>query len=84
MEVSKTGRALLQGRNGEPIQTIESEGQMLNRVANELMGFKGVVVINDEAHHCYREKPVSDEEITADEREEAKKNAEAARMCGIR
>ena len=80
MEVSKTGRALLQGRNGEPISTIETEGQMLNRVANELMGFKGVVVINDEAHHCYREKPLSDEEITADEREEAKKNAEAARL----
>jgi type III restriction enzyme len=79
LEISKTGRSLLQGRDAPP-QTVETEGQMLNRVVNELMGFKGVVVINDEAHHCYREKPNSDEEIGADEREEAKKNAEAARL----
>ena len=79
LEISKTGRSLLQGRDAPP-QTLETEGQMLNRVANELMGFKGVVVINDEAHHCYREKPNSDEDIGADEREEAKKNAEAARL----
>lgn len=79
LEISKTGRSLLQGRDAPP-QTLETEGQMLNRVANELMGFKGVVVINDEAHHCYREKPDSDEDIGSDEREEAKKNAEAARL----
>jgi|ERR1700722_2534456 hypothetical protein len=34
---------------------------MLHRVANDLLGFKGIVVLNDEAHHCYREKPDSDE-----------------------
>ena len=28
-------------------------------------GFKGIVVLNDEAHHCYREKPDSDEEVPA-------------------
>ncbi|MDO9710758.1 BPTD_3080 family restriction endonuclease [Paracraurococcus lichenis] len=79
LEISKTGRSLLQGREAPP-QTIENDGQMLARVCNDLMGFKGVVVLNDEAHHCYREKPVSDEEIGTDEREEAKKNSEAARL----
>jgi type III restriction enzyme len=53
-EISKVGRALLQGR-GEAPRTVENEGQMLQRVG--LLGMKNVLVINDEAHHCYREKP---------------------------
>lgn len=32
IEISKGGRQLLQGRTGDPIETIESEGQMLQRV----------------------------------------------------
>ena len=80
-ELSKRGRALLQGR-GQPIATLETEGQMLQRVMPELMGIKNVTVLNDEAHHCYREKPGdSDEEkLTGDDRQEAKKNTEAARL----
>ena len=80
-ELSKGGRALLQGR-GQPIATLESEGQMLQRVMPELMGIKNLMVLNDEAHHCYREKPgASDEEkLTGDDRQEAKKNTEAARL----
>ena len=56
MEVSKGGRALLQGR-GPDLKSTESEGQMLQRVMPELMGMKNVLALNDEAHHCYREKP---------------------------
>jgi type III restriction enzyme len=43
---------------------------------------KNILVINDEAHHCYREKVTKDDEpdLTAEDREEAKKNAEAARL----
>ena len=58
MELSKVGRALLQGRDEPPITT-ETEGQMLQRACGELLGLKNVVVINDEAHHCYRHKEVS-------------------------
>ena len=79
LEISKTGRSLLQGRDAPP-DTTENDGQMLRRVANDLLGIKGIVVLNDEAHHCYREKPDSDEELGADERDEAKKNSEAARL----
>ncbi|MGR3715308.1 MAG: BPTD_3080 family restriction endonuclease [Thermohalobaculum sp.] len=79
LEISKTGRALLQGRDAPP-NTLENDGQMLQRVANDLLGFKGIVVLNDEAHHCYREKPESDEELSAEERDEAKSNNEAARL----
>lgn len=83
LELNKTSRSLLQGR-GEAPATRESEGQMLVRVASDLLGFAGkkggIVVLNDEAHHCYREKPGSEEELSADERDEAKKNSEAARL----
>src|SRR3954467_10659369 len=47
----------------------------------DLMGMKNVLVLNDEAHHCYREKPVSDEDaLKGDERKEAERNKEAARL----
>jgi type III restriction enzyme len=78
-EISKVGRSLLQGRGAAP-DTIETEGQMLNRSMNELMGLKGIIVINDEAHHCYREKPGETEALPTEEREEAKRNREAARL----
>ncbi len=81
LEVSKANRALLQGR-GEPIRTTETEGKMIQRVMPSLMGMKNILVINDEAHHCYRERPAdaAEEKVSADEREEAKRNSEAARL----
>ena len=80
VELSAGGRKLLQGR-GEPLDTLETEGQMIQRVMPDLMGMKNILALNDEAHHCYREKPVSDEEeLKGDEKEEAKKNTEAARL----
>ncbi len=56
IELSKGGRSLLQGR-GEELNTLETEGQMIQRVMPDLMGLKNILVLNDEAHHCYREKP---------------------------
>jgi type III restriction enzyme len=83
IELSKGGRALLQGRVGEALDTQESEGQMLQRVMPELMGLKSILVLNDEAHHCYREKPGEDDEeedLKGDDRKEAERNREAARL----
>ena len=82
IELSKGGRQLLQGRTGEAPQTLETEGQMIQRVMPDLMGMKNILVINDEAHHCYREKPadIDDENLKGDERKEAEKNNEAARL----
>ena len=81
LELSRGGRALLQGR-GEALHTLETEGQMLQRVMPELMGMKNILVINDEAHHCYREKPDADDDsdLKGDDRQEAEKNNEAARV----
>ncbi|MEN6331018.1 MAG: DEAD/DEAH box helicase family protein [Smithella sp.] len=82
MELSKGGRSLLQGRGGEELKTLETEGQMIQRVMPELMGMKNILAINDEAHHCYREKPEQDdeEELKGDDKKEAEKNNEAARL----
>jgi type III restriction enzyme len=81
LEVSKTGRALLQGR-GPELNTIETEGKMLQRACGDLMGLKNIVVLNDEAHHCYREKPQAEdgEKLKGEDKEEAKRNNEAARL----
>src|SRR5882672_6722553 len=82
VELSAGGRALLKGRTGDDLNTTETEGQMLQRVMPDLMGMKNILVLNDEAHHCYREKPqeADDEDLKGDERKEAEKNNEAARL----
>jgi type III restriction enzyme len=84
IDLSKGGRQLLQGRTGAEPSTLETEGQMLQRVMPDLMGMKNILAINDEAHHCYREKPADEEEdedtLKGDDRKEAEKNREAARL----
>lgn len=81
IELSKGGRSLLQGRGAE-LDTLETDGQMLQRVMPDLMGIKNILVLNDEAHHCYRQKPeIEDEEdLKGDDKKEAEKNNEAARL----
>ena len=82
LPLSKGGRALLQG-SGPELGTKETEGQMLQRVMPGLMGLKRILALNDEAHHCYREKPASEDEegpLKGDDRKEAEKNKEAARV----
>jgi len=83
IDISKGGRALLQGRSGEELKTLETEGQMIQRVMPDLMGMKNIMAINDEAHHCYREKPEAEEDITdlkGEDKAEAEQNREAARL----
>jgi type III restriction enzyme len=80
IELAKTSRALLQG-HGPALQTLETEGQMMQRVMPELMGLKNIVVLNDEAHHCYRERQTDDsEDLRGEERKEAEANNEAASL----
>jgi type III restriction enzyme len=82
IEISKGGRALIEGRTGEPMLTLETEGQMIQRVMPDLMGMKNILVVNDEAHHCYREKAkeADDEDLKGEDKKEAEKNNEAARL----
>ncbi len=81
LSLAKGTRRLIEGREGD-IATLETDGQMLQRMVGELMGMKSILVLNDEAHHCYKEKPGTsgEKDLRADEREEAKANAEMARL----
>jgi type III restriction enzyme len=67
--------------NGKESPFTETPDQMVRRVCRELGNKKNIVVINDEAHHCYRHR-VTDEDVSlkGDERKEAEKREEAARV----
>ncbi|MEX2154427.1 MAG: DEAD/DEAH box helicase family protein [Gemmatimonadaceae bacterium] len=86
VEVARGTRALIEGWHGDSMQTLETEGQMLRRVMPELMSIKNLMVINDEAHHCYRERPPREDEedpdadLRGEDRAEAEENKEAARL----
>jgi len=86
VEISKVGRRLVEGPRGERMKTLETPGQMIHRVMPELETMKHIMVLNDEAHHCYREKVKSDDDepaeepAKADDKEEIKANREAARL----
>ena len=82
LPLSKGGRALPQG-SGPELRTKETEGQMLQRVMPGLMGMKRILALNDEAHHCYREKPPDEGEegtLKGEDRKEAERNRQAARV----
>ncbi|MEJ7812561.1 MAG: DEAD/DEAH box helicase family protein [Gemmatimonadaceae bacterium] len=61
----------------------ESPDQVVRRVCRELGNKRGVVVINDEAHHCYRGRVGTDgegEKLKGDDRKEAAQREEEARV----
>jgi len=60
----------------------ETPDQMVRRVCRGFSGKKNIVVLNDEAHHCYRRKPDEDDisKLKGDDRIEAKKREEKARI----
>ncbi len=82
LDTNKVGEALLEGWRKEDLIVEETEGEMLKRACDELLTMKNVVVMNDEAHHCYRERPELEEEekLKGEERQEAEANKEAARL----
>jgi type III restriction enzyme len=59
----------------------ETPDQMVRRVCRQLGNKKNIVVINDEAHHCYRRRPETNgEKLIGDERREAEKRDQEARI----
>jgi type III restriction enzyme len=66
---------------GETRAFTETPDQMVRRVCRELGNKKNIVVLNDEAHHCYRRRAGGEDvKLTGDERREAEKREEAARV----
>ena len=73
-------------QNGESAFT-ETPEQMVRRVCRELGGKHSIVVLNDEAHHCYRHKVEETENgaesqphLSGEERSEVEKREKAARV----
>ena len=57
----------------------ETPNAMINRAFKSILNKPRVLVINDEAHHCYREKP-TEEKLSGEDRKEADENNKAARV----
>ena len=70
------------GQSGGASPFQETPDQMVRRVCREMGTKKNIVVINDEAHHCYRHKPDGGEaeKLVGEERAEAQEREEAARL----
>ena len=84
--VGSLTKELLAGSSGAPSPFLESWGQMVTRVCRPLGGTSGIVVLNDEAHHCYsdryepEEDAATEKDLTGDDKAEAQQNAKAARL----
>lgn len=80
--VSKTTKELLAGSAGADSPFRETWGQVVTRVCRDLGGTSGVMVFNDEAHHCYqgKDEEAADKSLSADEKAEAQRNSKAARV----
>lgn len=57
----------------------ESPTAMINRVFRDIKNKQNVIVLNDEAHHCYREK-INGEKLRGEDKSEAEENNKAARV----
>ncbi len=79
LTAGKLTKAVLQQDETSPFT--ETPDQMVRRVCREMGSKRNIVVINDEAHHCYRHKPEDDGlKLTGDEKREAEKREEQARI----
>jgi len=69
---------------GEPSPFTETPEQMVRRVCRDFGGRRNIVVLNDEAHHCYRPAPQLQPQlpakVSAEERKEASRYAAEARV----
>ncbi|WP_306250703.1 BPTD_3080 family restriction endonuclease [Parvularcula sp. IMCC14364] len=81
-KLSKGTRGAIEGRREEKIDTLETEGKMLRRAVGDLMGKRGIMVINDEAHHCYRrrEDSTDEDDLKGDDKKTAQENNKAAHL----
>jgi type III restriction enzyme len=71
LPAGKLTKEILAGKDSDRFK--ETPGEMVRRVCRELGNKKNIIVINDEAHHCYRHRPDGEKvRLTGDDRQEAK------------
>jgi type III restriction enzyme len=81
LDAASLTKKVLAGPDGDLDRFKETPEQMVRRVCRTLGTKKNIVVINDEAHHCYQSAPQTEEEaLLVEERADAKANEEAARI----
>lgn len=80
VEAPKLVKSILGG--GEKTLFTETPPEMVRRVCREFGAKKNIVVISDEAHHCYQSRPdgAAAEKLAGEEGREAKKRNELARI----
>ena len=87
----KLTKSLLAGRKDQAQSPFtETPDQMVRRVCRDFGTKRNIVVINDEAHHCYRRKPPEEvdeaaggvlvDKLAGDDRKEAQDREEEARV----
>jgi len=67
----------------QPSPFVESPSQMVNRVCRQFRTKKSILVLNDEAHHCYRHKvevEAAEPKLGAEDRREAEQRERDARV----
>ncbi len=80
-EAASLTKKVLAGPDGDTDLFKETPDQVVRRVCRALGTKRNIVVLNDEAHHCYQSAPQSQEEkLSAEERTEARRDEEAARV----
>jgi type III restriction enzyme len=81
LQAASLTKKVLAGPMGNADAFKETPDEMVRRVCRELGTKRNIVVINDEAHHCYRQRASEEEgKLSSEEKAEAKANAEAARV----
>jgi type III restriction enzyme len=77
-DAARLTKNILQVKNGALTETPD---EMVRRVCRDLGTKKNIIIINDEAHHCYRRRIGGEEEkLTGAERKEIEKRDEEARI----
>jgi Type III restriction enzyme, res subunit. len=76
-------KKILAGPGGDTERFKETPGEMVRRVCRVFGNARDIVVLNDEAHHCYTPAPpeeAAEGGLDPDERTEARQNQEEARV----
>jgi type III restriction enzyme len=80
-DASKTTKRILAKDGPNPF--VETPDKMVRRVCRALGTKRGIIVLNDEAHHCYRHRVVDGDgeaRVTGEDRVEVQRREEEARV----
>lgn len=81
-DASRLAKSILQNDESQRSGFTETADEMVRRVLRDFGNKKkSIVVINDEAHHCYQRKPEADDQsLSSEEKKEAEANNTEAKI----